>query len=336
MKQVTLAIAVSLLPATAIAQDSMVANIIDHHILPRFERLAAETDILAAVAATTCDTTSVPLRAAYGDAFDAWVSASHLRFGPTEVDDRAFALAFWPDSRGATPKALNRLIADQDPIVGDSEDYSDMSIAARGFYAMEFVLYDPALSTSGNDEYRCALLRAIATDTSAVAQDIHDDWVNDYAARLTRLSATGTYRSTGEVLQELLKALSTGLEFTTETRLGRPLGTYDQPRPARAEAWRSERSERHVTRSLEALRELAADLAAGNAELAADLDTAFDRALDRLARLDDPAFAGVADPISRLNVELIQQSAESIRTLVRERLGPELGVVVGFNSLDGD
>jgi len=34
--------------------------------------------------------------AAYHVAFDAWMSVSHLRFGPSEADDRAFAIAFYP------------------------------------------------------------------------------------------------------------------------------------------------------------------------------------------------------------------------------------------------
>ncbi|HBR37591.1 MAG TPA: peptidase M75, partial [Sulfitobacter pontiacus] len=55
------------------------------------------------------------------DAFDAWIAVSHLRFGPSETDNRAFALAFWPDSRGATPKTLAGLITDADPVGRDPQ-----------------------------------------------------------------------------------------------------------------------------------------------------------------------------------------------------------------------
>ncbi len=48
------------------------------------------------------------LTEAYHAAFDAWIKTSHLRFGPSEVNDRAFALAFWPDSRGQYPRRWRR------------------------------------------------------------------------------------------------------------------------------------------------------------------------------------------------------------------------------------
>ncbi|MFT4743977.1 MAG: putative lipoprotein [Ascidiaceihabitans sp.] len=336
MRQLILALAATILPLSAMAENAVTAGIVNNHILPRFERLAEASNTLSRAAATDCTAASVPLRAAYADAFDAWVAASHLRFGPTEVGDRSFAIAFWPDSRGATPKALNRLIADQDPIAKNADDYAAVSIAARGFYALEFLLYDATLSTAGDDQYRCALIQTIAADTAAMASAISDDWGDEYAARLLHPTAQGTYRSDDEVRRELLKALSTGLQFTTETRLGRPLGTFDKPRPKRAEAWRSDRSARHVTLSLQTLKDLAGRLADDNVGLANDLDAAFDDALTRLADLNDPTFASVADPQRRIKIEVIQQSVESIRVIVRDQLGPELGVDAGFNALDGD
>ena len=92
--------------------------------------------------------------------FDAWVGVSHLRFGPSEQDDRAFALAFWPDPRGSTPKALAALIRDEDPVVSNPDDFSTVSIAARGFYALEFLLFDPQFATAENTDYLCALIQA--------------------------------------------------------------------------------------------------------------------------------------------------------------------------------
>ena len=56
----------------------------------------------------------------------------------------------------------------------------------------------------------------------------------------------------------------------------------------------------------------------------------------KLTALDDPIFAGVAFPQPRLKVEILQQSVDTIRTTVRNALGPTLGVAEGFNALDGD
>ncbi|WP_299883110.1 imelysin family protein [uncultured Sulfitobacter sp.] len=318
-------------PKAMVIEDS-----IEGHILPRFERLAEASDVLAQTAGQGCTGASDALVRAYRDAFDAWISASHLRFGPTEVEDRAFALAFWPDSRGKTPRALRKLIAEADPIGLSVTDYAQMSIAARGFHALEFLLFDPGVSSTGDAGYRCRLVQTVAGDIAVTAGAILKDWQTDYAARLRTPRAQGTYRTEDEAVQVLFKALTTGLQFTSEVRLGRPLGTFDRPRPKRAESWRSGRSARHVMLSLRATRDLALRLAAGDAAVHAALEDAFGRALTRLEALNDPVFAGVADPQGRLKVEVMQQAVDSIRAVVQQDLGPTLGVVAGFNALDGD
>lgn len=220
------------LPASAADVDA----ILDEHILPRFERLASSAEALATAAGTHCEGTDPALRDAYGTAFDAWIEASHLRFGPTEQDDRAFALSFWPDTRGATPKALAGLIASADPVVDSEDGFATVSIAARGFYALEYLAYDDAIMAMETPAYRCALVQAITTDIAANSDAILRAWQPDYAA-LMRTPGNDIYRDEGEVLQELFKAVALGLQVTSDTRLGRPMGTFDRharhgPRPA--------------------------------------------------------------------------------------------------------
>ncbi len=338
MKYLPLTLAIFAAPVTCMAetQTAVIADIVDSHILPRFEALASSTRLLSDTLQTNCDPNSDTLRVAYGAAFDAWVAACHLRFGPTETEDRAFALAFWPDSRGTTPRVLSTLLSDQDPIASSAEAYTQVSIAARGFYAMEFMLYDDALIAAAPPSYHCQLVQTIGVDIAVTSQSILDDWQATYAIKLRHPSSDGPYRNDEEVLQQLFKSLSTGLQFTSETRLGRPLGTFDRPRPARAEARRSGRSAKHVKLTLRSLQNLATRLADGDGDISKRLGTTFDRALSELSSLDDPTFASVSDPHARLKVEVIQQSIEEIRTLVRDELGPTLGVAAGFNSLDGD
>lgn len=338
MTRLFLSLLVVLMPFAAAAQDASakITDVVEHHILPRFDALSETADHLADMAGNDCAPTSPDLRDAYGAAFDSWVSASHLRFGPTEVGDRAFALAFWPDSRGATPRALAGLMAEQDAIIDSAEGFAQVSIAARGFYGLEYLLYDPELTEDADATYLCGLILTVTADIAATAGTIRQDWHENYAPEMLNPGPNGTYRSEDEVLQQLFTALTTGLEFTAETRLGRPLGTFDRPRPTRAEAWRSERSAHHVGLSLTALRDLTERLATGHPRVTAELDSAFAKAVDHLDRLDDPVFAGVAQPQSRLKVEVVQQEVEAIRSLARSDLGPTLGVAAGFNSLDGD
>ena len=335
MRPILLAAAVVCAPLAAKANPSISA-IIDDHILPRFETLGSTSQALADAAMQDCDPTSDTFRDAYNTAFDAWVSASHLRFGPTEVDDRAFALAFWPDSRGATPRALATLVADEDPIGLDAQGYSEVSIAARGFYALEFLLYDDDLMKAGDSAYHCTLVQTVTADIAATSSAIFEDWGTNHVDVLLSPGPEATYRSDEEVLQEMLRALSAGLQFTQDSRLGRPLGTFDRPRPTRAEARRSGRSSQHVVLSLMSLQDLASHLAVFDASLSDTLNRQFEDALGKLANLNDPVFAGVADPQTRLKIEVISQAVGTIRTTVQTELGPTLGVAAGFNSLDGD
>lgn len=305
-------------------------TIVNRHVLDGYSRLVDRSEALDAAAAADCTATGTALREAYHEAFDAWIRVSHLRFGPSEVDDRAFALAFWPDPRGSTPKTLSSLIRDADPVVNTAEEFATVSVAARGFYALEFLLYDLYERVPEN-AYYCDLIRAVTSDIALNTTAIHQDWQEGYAARVLAHN-NDTYRNEREAAQQFFTALTTGLEFTANMRLGRPLGTFERPRPTRAETRRSERSLRNVILSLEATRELAALVSGGNETV--DLD--FARALDRAQALDDPIFAGVADPGTRFRVEALQNSVVTAYRTLLEDVGPELGITAGFNSLDGD
>lgn len=313
-----------------------IEDVLSGHILPRMETLALTGADLAQTAGLHCTPEDPALRSAYGTAFDAWIAVSHLRFGPSETDQRAFALAFWPDPRGTGPRTLAGLLAEADPIIRTAEDYAQVSIAARGFYALELLLYDPTLMGAGTSEAHCQLVQTVSADIAQTTRAMAEDWRGPYAAAFSEPSAEGIYRTEGEILQEGFKALSTGLQFTSETRLGRPLGTFERPRPTRAEARRSGRSAQNVALSLEALADLADRLSRSDPALNADLAAHFERSLTRLAALKDPVFAGVADPSGRFRVEALQNSIEEIRALVSGSLGPTLGVAAGFNALDGD
>jgi len=323
--------ALLLMSAPALAEAPDVAAIVDQHVLPGYETLASQSAALAEVAATQCTPSAPALETAYHAAFDAWVRVSHLRFGPSEQNERAFSLAFWPDPRSSTPKALRKLLAEADATLLDPDAFATVSIAARGFYALEYLLFDPSFGPEHGAAYHCALVQAVTRDISKNADGILEAWTGGYAV-LMRTPGNETYRSTEEAAKQLFTALSTGLEFTAATRLGRPMGTFDKPRPKRAEARRSGRTLRHVILSLEATRDLAVRLAGQDAGVV----HGFKIALERAEQIDDPVLALVATPQGRLRVEVLQQKIDIIRQHLAEEVGPSLGIAAGFNSLDGD
>ncbi|MGH1464096.1 MAG: imelysin family protein [Cognatishimia sp.] len=324
-----------LLAPPALANEKIVSRVLDDHVLPKFEALAAQATTLNDVAAMHCGPDTPELRAAYAQTFDAWVLASHLRIGPSEAEDRAFAIAFWPDTKGFTAKGLNALLRDLNPAIYDPVEFATLSIAVRGLYALEFLLFDPAFQAEATAKYHCNLVQAITHEIQRNATEITWGWQR-YQDTLRNPTAGGPYQTQADSLREVFKALHAGLQFTSDARLGRPLGTFDRPRPNRAEARRSKRSLRHVALSLSATYDLALLLSDSEPQVRKSLMSAFDRALALAADLQDPDFSAVSDPSGRFRVEVLRQSVDRIREIVTSELAPALGVTTGFNALDGD
>ena len=313
---------------TALPAFADVQRTIDTHILPGQTALAQAADDLASDAAENCTPDAV--RASFHAAYDAWILISHIQFGPIEDQALSLQMNFWPDPKDNTGKALARLIAAQDPIVDDPGAWSEVSAAAQGFTALERLLYEP----QSDADYACRLTQVIATGLADKSAAILADWPA-FATLMTTAGAEGNtrFQSEDEAHRALYTALSTGLEFLHDQRLGRPLGTFDRPRPRRAEARRSERSQRHIELSLAALRDLATSMVDGDLT---DTRAAFAKAQELVASLDDPALAGVSDPIRRIRVEALQRTVRDIQNAVNTEIGKPLGITAGFNSLDGD
>ena len=254
-----------------------VQTVIEGHIEPGYTNLLATTTKLSTAATADCSPDAV--RPHFHVAYDAWISISHIQFGPIEDQGLSLAMAFWPDPKDSTGKA-------------------------------------------------------IATGLETKADKILMDWPA-FVSLMTSAGEPGNarFQSGDEVNRALYTALSTGLEFLHDQRLGRPLGTFERPRPRRAEARRSERSLRHIVLSLEALEALATILSGGDLT---KTKAAFAAAIDRAVALEDPALTGVSNPGQRIRIETLQRTVNDIRNAVNDEIGKSLDITAGFNSLDGD
>lgn len=296
-------------------------------ILPGYADFAKTTQALAQTAQQSCDLAT--LQSAFNAAFDAWVAVQHIQFGPIEDNGNRLAIEYWPDPKGQGAKA-QRALLQGDPAQLAPDAFAEQSVAARGLSGLERLIY-PAES-AGVDT--CPLIRATALDLARMAADVQAAWVDDYAATVLSAGdqANTTFLNRSEVRQVMFTQIASGLEFLADTRLGRPLGTFDAPHPERAESKASGRSLRNVVLSLQAMQAMAQSLTPD-----APLTTAaFQRAIDLAQALDDPIFAGVASPDGRLKVEILQQAVTATRDVVISELGPELDVGIGFNAQDGD
>jgi hypothetical protein len=304
------------------------------HILPGFARFAETAKALDAAARADCRPAAV--MPAYQAAFDAWMAVADLRIGPSETG--SLSVAFWPDDRGFTPRALTGLIETEEPTGRDPAAFADVSIAARGFMALELLVTDPEYSGYTPGDYTCALVQTVAADLARQASALAAGW-EGFAPTLLTPGAAGntTYLTGDEALGAVYGQLLTGLEWTADKRLGRPMGTFDRPRPRMAEAWRSARSLPNVVLAAEAAHSLAHGLAKGLVPGGLPrTDAAMARVHAAAARISDPAFQDVTDPQARLRVEILQQAVRALKDAIEAEIGDALGIVAGFNAQDGD
>ncbi|QFU08796.1 Imelysin [Rhodobacteraceae bacterium THAF1] len=318
------ALAVLAAPAFAGIKDA-----VDTHVLPALDEFASASADLAAAAEDDCSAQA--LRPAYQVAFDAWMGISHLRFGPMEQNGRALAIALWPDERGMVRDTVDRMLDDEDPIAADPNAFADVSIAGRGLFALERLIYE---TDYAEGSYACTYAQAVTSDLSRMAKALRSDWRDNYTTAISGAGEEGNtvFLSQDEPAQAFYTALTTGLEFIADQRLGRPLGTFDRPRPERAEARRSDRSLRNVVLSLQATHDLATALADVPTP---NTDAAFAAALEQADGID-PLLADVTDPAGRLGVEILQQRVGAILPAIANEIGVPLGVSAGFNASDGD
>jgi predicted lipoprotein len=298
-------------------------------ILPGYAGFAAAAAALDRAAQESCD--AQVLEAPYHAAYDAWMGVAALHLGPAEDDGRALAILFWPDPKGLGAKAQKGLLTG-DPAALAPESFARQSVAARGLLGLERLLWPPEALPADP----CPLIRATAADLARMGAEIAAGWQGDtgFAAQMLTAGQPGNTRflTPAEARQALFTLIHAGLEQIADQQLGRPLGSFDKPRPDLAQARASGRSLRNVVLELQALRALAAALAPQAGQTLA----AFDRAIARAEALEDPVFAGVADPSGRLKVEILQQAVRAARDTAAVEIAAALGVDLGFNSADGD
>lgn len=329
-------LAFAILPLSARA-DPVIDRVLDTVVLPAVTEFATRSAALAQVADRNCLAENPDLQAAWNAAMDSWLVVQDFRFGPLEDGTRRQAIAFWPDSSGHRPRALSRLLSGADPILKTPAQYGAEAVSVRGLYALEAMLYDPDFSHYGANDPGCMLVKAATADLAAGAKALSQDWHGDFATTMQTAGQSGNERflDPSEVRQVVFTALLTSLQFDVLERLGLPLGTYDKPRPLRAEGRFSGRSQRNLELSLAAHDALALALVPEVDQTVGTRED-FERIRWMASKLADADFSGVDDPGQRFKLEALQTALGLLRTTANQEMSKVLGVTMGLNALDGD
>lgn len=275
------------------------------------------------------------LESAWADAFFDWQRVRFVDFGPVKQDSLSWQLQFWPDPKNLVGKKVRARFDGDQPI--SAESIAADSVAIKGFPAVEYLLFDEQFEQSPNAlpaSRSCALLTAI----TAHIRDNSDRLVADWARFRPHFVEQDRYAD------DTVRAAMHALELMKDRRLGAPMGAAGKGRrnPYLSDAWRSGQSMTALKTSLEGIRDmflpgLALRL---DSEQGQTLYQRFSRqlaaAIERLDSLSHDISPLLDDTAGYRQLQLLLLDIERLNTQLSGSIAPELGVVKGFNSSDGD
>jgi uncharacterized protein len=330
----------------------------DTVVVPGYQRFAAAAQSLDGAVAAFCNTPAPEqleaARSAFAQAMLAWQQVQPIVLGPTDAKVRTPIIQLFPDRRGVVPRFLSQALAAKEPALVAPGGLQGKSVALTGFPALEQILFDdvrlPSADGSTADaDYACALAAAIARNLAGQAAGALDDWQRPGGFRdavLTAAAGNDFYFDTKEATADLIKSLYLALHSAIVVKLEGPLGaSLEQAKPRRAESWRSGLSLANIRANLETAQALYAGAGGFGDALEAltdedQLDWAvrqgFERAFAQLDAIEAPLSVAVAEPTARAQLEALVREFKGLRLLVAEQLAPALGLLIGFNAMDGD
>ena len=345
------------LVAGASAQADLAAitrGMIDGHILPAYAALSQAGGAQLTVTEALCDSPSeealLDARDGFIDLVDAWSAVEFMRFGPAREDNRYERLFFWPDRNGRGLNQVQGALAGQDETVTSTASLQGKSVALQGLVALDYVLFGTGSGhlATGND-HRCAYAEAIAGAIADTSARLADGWAGPDGHAAVMMSPgpdNPVYRTQGEALQELLRAMAEQLQIVHDAKLVRVAGgSPEEARHRRAPFWRSGQSLASIIANAEAM--LSLNDAGAFADLLPEQSQRFagtarfelGQVISRLEALvetghDLETLLGVEETHGRLAGTALPLTGAM--RIIGDVYPAELGLTMGFNSLDGD
>lgn len=334
--------------AVAANAQKAVLRVADGFVIPKYETLARATDAQEKAWNEFCakreNANAAPLTAAYHQVADAWAEAQIVKTGPIVLFLRQDRFYYWPEMHGATERALQSLIASNDPKALEPTTLAHDSVAGQGLPALERLLFDDgAIATlkAKDGARRCTVGQGLARNLNVIAHDVAGAWKARDGVRAViaaNKSWRGMFADTNEATRLLLTDLVTLFQLVDDNKLLNVLGKDAvSAKPKLAEAWRSARSARDIQLNLKSAREMT-DVFAHDLKPAdrAKLDKALNTAIAAANALPSDLGAAAADPKRRGKFETARKAIKAAQATITAILPPALGVNLGFNALDSD
>ena len=326
---------------------------IDRVIVPGYAELAAATGELAAAMSGLCADpkagTLDAARAGFARVVTSFSRVELHRLGPAREGHRFERLFFWPDRRGRGRRQVEALIAREDEATLEVAALRRKSVAVQGLLALDLVLAGKGSEglADGSAAFRCRQGLAIAGAVDRTAGEIHRGWAEaDGFGAVMRGAAPGNpvYRSHGEVVADLLGAAAEQLQVVERLKLRRMLRDGpDRARPKAAPFWRSGLARASIAANLDGVLALLheADLGSllpdSDAGLAARLVSELRQARETVSAMSGDGLPELlSNPEKHRRLAGAAARVGTAASLLGEDFPQALGLVAGFNSLDGD
>jgi hypothetical protein len=273
--------------------------------------------------------------------------AQLVKTGPITLFLRYDRFGYWPEARNATQRALDALLASHQPKDLTPETLAHDSVAGQGLTAIERLLFDSANSAAllraagAAGAWRTQVGLALAKNLNLIAHDVLRDWTAPNGVRAAIAANKGwnnLFADGAEAAHLLLTDLVTAFKTMHDVKLLPVLGTTpESAKPKLAEAWRSGRSARDLKLNLMAAHDMAKPFARSiPAADQAQLETVFTAAEAAAGAVPADMGEAAADPKRRPKVEAARVAIKAAQAAVAKILPTDLGITIGFNSLDGD
>ena len=332
----------------------MAESAVDRQAIPSLEALLKSMQNLAPATAKFCKSQTEEHRSIVNSSFhsvmDAWQVAQIFSLGPLVRKGRFSRVYFWPGRAGSIERYLRKIFMSRPPDLTDSSKIGDRSVAVHSLAAFERFMFDPATGTvvRNLDSYKCRIALAIAVFQAKMIGEILDEWrgINGFRRIILEPERSNPlYRNYRDVANDILGLFSSNLERIARLKLRRPIGkSFENNRPNRLENWRSGRTKKNIRLNLAVLRSLYSEKSGLESllrtyyaiELADKVQTKFKNAERILAEIPEPLHETIGVKENWQRLEKLHGEIESLGRIMSGPIAHTLGLVVGFNSLDGD
>lgn len=309
-------------------------------IVPAYNRLERATALQKNRWIEACEEPSRDvvdeLRSVFHKTADVWAEVFHWTVGPVSQNLRRDRFYHWPVRRNAISRELQSLLANPAPDKLFPPVFARTSVAIQGLPALERILFSD-IDPVGNP-WACEIGRSIAINLATMAASIADEWRGDVVYHLSNgMPLPIHFGEPRAALNRFFTSLLTAFIIIKDQKILPALRLKRiNANPKQLELWRSQRPRHTLILNLEVLAKIIKVFSTALENQHANRLAEGIARIQSLAQNLGPLTSGVTLESERRKIFAFVTEITQLQNDVASTLGDELGLTVGFNSLDGD